>query len=101
MHPFGGRRLKPLHKILSVAVDELLEGMELSPYNCQRYLTRDVLRKYRIGPDVAVTVHDWKLSIEIAKQRRRERYLSSLSSYDRQQKQRLERATGKGPSHYR
>jgi hypothetical protein len=93
--------MKPLHTILATMIDQLLEGMELSPYNCQRYLTADVRRKYRIGPDVPVTVLDWKISIEIAKQRRRDRYLSSLSSYDRQRYSELKKATVKGPSHYR
>jgi hypothetical protein len=60
--------VKPLHKVLSVAIIEQFQGnIAWTPGNCMRYLTQDVLAEhYCICRETPVTLADWNIALSIA-----------------------------------
>jgi len=61
---------KPMHKILSTVITEQLKDLPWNLRSCTRYLTREVLAKYSIRYETPVTVYDWNIALELAKEQR-------------------------------
>ena len=62
--------MKPLHNTLARIVKEQLIDNDITPTvkNCERYITRSVLTKYRISKETPVDIADWKQALFTVKE---------------------------------